>query len=326
MDFFTDNFVPKDTTSRISARRRRVMIKAVAAFNHSDHLKNRLMEGKRDQSDFDKPFILGEEYESAKIENDNFKMELLTLKEKAANCPVKDRNVILQIHGGGYINAFKLQYKRMATWYSESMSGADVLSIDYRVAPKDLYPAALEDAVFSYNWLLEQGYLPSHIVVAGDSAGGGLSLALCLYLRDHGMAMPKGIICMSPWTDLSMSGASYKTNFDIDAVLGGSETSIIYNNPYPGDQDVHCPYISPLFGDYRDFPPMLVQVGRNEMLLDDSLQLVKKVRSAGCKVRLSEYEDMFHVFQMSKPVLSEAKTAWKEIEDFLNIIQESHRD
>ncbi len=319
MDFFTDNYVTKDTSNPISNRRRRLLIKAVAAFNHSDYLKSRLMEGKRDQSDFDKPFILGEEYAVEKIENENFKMELLSLKEKADMAPA-DRRIVLQIHGGGYVNAFKLQYKRMATWYSESWEGADVLSIDYRVAPKDPYPAAVEDAFFSYKWLLEKGYRPENIVVAGDSAGGGLSLVLGLYLKDHGYDLPRGFICMSPWTDVSMSGDSYKTNFDVDAVLGGSDTSIICNNPYPGGEDPRIPYISPLFGDFTGFPPMLVQVGKNEMLLDDSLQLVKKVRSAGGQVRLSEYEDMFHVFQMSKPVLSEAKTAWKEIEDFFKNI------
>ncbi len=316
MDFYTDNFVPKDTSSRLSVRRRRMLIRAVAAFNHSDHLKGRLVEGRRDQSDFDKPFIMGEEYSTEKLENDNFKMELLTLKEKE-NIAVKDKKIVLQIHGGGYINAFKMQYRHMASWYSESFDGADVLSIDYRVAPKDLFPAALEDAVFSYNWLLERGYNPDNIVVAGDSAGGGLSLALCLYLRDHSMPLPAGIICMSPWTDLSMSGDSYKSNYDIDAVLGGSDSSIIFNNPYPGTHDVREPYISPLFGDYTSFPPMLIQVGRNEMLLDDSLGLARRARSAGVEVRLSEYEDMFHVFQLSKPMLSEAKMAWQEIADFL---------
>ncbi len=322
MEFYTDNFVPKDTSNRISNRRRRLMIKAVAAFNHSDHLKGRLMEGKRDQSDFDKPFLLGEEYTLSKIENENFKMELLTLKEKEAVAN-KDRKVILQIHGGGYINAFKLQYNHMACWYSESRNGADVLSIDYRVAPKDLFPAALEDAVYSYKWLLEQGYKCENIVVAGDSAGGGLSLALCLYLRDHGIQLPGGIIGMSPWTDVTMSGSSYTTNYEIDAVLGGSETSIIYNNPYPGKEDPKNPYISPLYGDYSGFPPMLIQVGKNEMLLDDSLGLAKKARDAGVKVRLSEYEDMFHVFQLSKPMLSEAKIAWEEVEAFLKHIDEN---
>ena len=149
------------------------------------------------------------------IEMEHFTMELLESKENAN----RDK-IILQLHGGGYIGPMKNIYRRFAVKYSQISFGAGVLTPDYRVAPEHPYPAALEDAVCAYEWLLAQGWFSEQIIVAGDSAGGGLAMALCHYLINHGRQLPCGIIAMSPWTDLTASGESYDTNYERDPLFG----------------------------------------------------------------------------------------------------------
>ena len=137
------------------------------------------------------------------IEEKNCRLELL-------ECEIKnERLVLLQLHGGGYIGGMRNAYRSFAGLYSELGRGMSVLTVDYRVAPEHPYPAALEDAITGYNWLLQAGWQEHEIVVAGDSAGGGLALALCMYLKNQNRKLPAGLICMSPWTDLTQSGASY---------------------------------------------------------------------------------------------------------------------
>ena len=245
----------------------------------------------------------------------DFSMKLLSAKE---NPDVE--HVILQLHGGGYMGAIRNAYYVFAGLYNEISHGMSVLSPDYRVAPENPYPAALNDAISSYKWLMERGYKPENIVLAGDSAGGGLSLALCMYLRDHDMPTPGGIIAMSPWTDLTASGPSYDFNYDKDPLYGGSRESLIYINAYPGDNDKKDPYISPAFGKFDGFPPMLIQVGSHEMLLSDSETVAAKAREAGVKVRLTVYEGMFHDFQMAYTAIPESKKAWAEAGRFLDIL------
>ena len=186
----------------------------------------------------------------------------------------------------------------------------------------DPYPAALEDAIACYKWLLSQGWFGSQIVLAGDSAGGGLAMCLTMYLRDHDMPLPAGIVAMSPWTDLTAGGESYETNYERDPLFGNTRDSLIYVNDYPGDHDKMDPYISPLFGDFRGFPPMLIQAGSIEMLLSDSVDAAAKARNQGVKVRLSVYEGMFHVFQMGYLNFPESKRAWAEVKRFLKVIKE----
>lgn len=235
--------------------------------------------------------------------------------------------VILQLHGGGYIGPMKNIYRRFAVRYSKISLGADVLTPDYRVAPEHPFPAALEDAVYSYRWLLEEkGYQPSQIVLAGDSAGGGLALALCHYAKDHGLPLPGGIILMSPWTDLTLRGASYETNYEIDPLFGNSKENMIYQCSYIGDADPASPYLSPIYGDFAGFPPMLFQVGSYEVLLDDTRDAVKKARKAGVKVHCSVYDGMFHVFQMGLDLIPESREAWAEAEVYLQKIYQIHRE
>ena len=212
-------------------------------------------------------------------------------------------------------------YRRFAVRYSKISYGADVLSVDYRVAPEHPFPAALEDAAAGYRWLLEEkGYEPEKIVIAGDSAGGGLALSLVLYLKDQGLPLPGGIITMSPWADVTLSGESYESKYEIDPLFGNSRENMLYQCSYIGDADPKNPYLSPLFGDFSGFPPILMQVGEYEVLLSDTLRVSDKAKKAGVKVRTSVYAGMFHVFQMGLDLIPESREAWEEIGEFLRII------
>lgn len=249
------------------------------------------------------------------IETEAFWMELLEQKETP-----NTEKIILQLHGGGYVGAMRNAYRMFAGLYSEVSHGMSVLTVDYRVAPEHPYPAALLDAYAAYQWLLDQGWFSEQIILVGDSAGGGLAMALCHYLKDMGKQLPCGIVAMSPWTDLTASGESYDTNYERDPLFGRTRESLIYNKDYVGENDPMDAYISPLFGDFREFPPMLIQVGSYEMLLSDSVSVTAKAREQGVKVRLSIYEGMFHIFQMAAKMLPESKRAWVEIGKFIELL------
>ncbi len=253
------------------------------------------------------------------LEMENFTMELLTREDNYEE--YGERRAILQLHGGGYYGKMHNTYRYAAMTYSEVSGGYDILTPDYRVAPENPFPAALEDAEEAYKWLLEHDYRPEHIVVAGDSAGGGLTLALCLKLRDTGMPLPSGIITMSAWTDLTKSGDSYQENYDSDPIFGGTRNTLVYKEGYYAGNDPMNPYISPINGDYHGFPPMLMQVGELEMLLDDTLSVAQKARYDGVRIREHTYPGMFHIFQMGFFLYPESKEAWNEIRAFLKIIR-----
>lgn len=249
-----------------------------------------------------------------KLYMEHFEMEYLRPEN------TENKQIVLQLHGGGYIGPMKNIYRNFAVMYSKAAKGADVLTIDYRVAPEYTYPAALEDAISAYEWILEQGYLPEQIVVAGDSAGGGLALALALYLRDNNKRLPKGIITMSAWADLTCEGESYKSQYESDPLFGNTKDSMIFNSTYIGEHDPKHPYISPVFGEYDGFPAILMQVGSSEMLLSDTLEVARKIKEEGGKVRLTVYEGMFHVFQMSMNLIPESRMAWQEVRQFFKTI------
>lgn len=255
-------------------------------------------------------------YRVTDIEMEKFHMELLEAEQNTHHLAV------LQLHGGGYIGTLMNAHRSTGLLYSEAGKGASVLTIDYRVAPENPYPAALEDAIAAYLWLLENGFREDEIILSGDSAGGGLAMALCMYLRDHKLPLPKGIVAMSPWTDMTASGTSYDENFEKDPLFGKTRDSLIYNKDYLGSEDPKNPYLSPLFGDFTDFPPMLIQVGTIEMLLSDSVSVAKKAREQGVKVRLSKYEGMFHVFQRAMLLMPESRKAWVEVEKFIEVLLE----
>lgn len=294
--------------------RSRIIREIVAEFNQHSHLKSVLVEENRSKSEIDKPFHYPEHVEAVRYHMPEFEMELLSWKESDSPW------VILQLHGGGYVGALKNSYRTMAGLYAEVGKGAKVLTIDYRVAPEHPFPAALMDAYAAYCWLLEQGHSGKQIILAGDSAGGGLAMALCHYLKDHEVELPAGIIAMSPWTDLTAGGSSYKDNYEIDPVFGCGGDYLIHDSAYIGEHDAKNPYISPAFGDFTGFPPMLIQVGTCEMLLSDSEIVAKKALEAGVKVRLSKYEGMFHVFQMAAKLMPESSKAWSEVGKYIELL------
>ena len=264
-------------------------------------------------------FFPNNSLEYLKTDDSNMPEDRAGKEDTAERLLTENREVVLQLHGGGYIGKMKNAYRDFAVLYARMPGERAVLSVDYRVAPEDPYPAALEDAYAAYQWLLEMGCRGSQIIVVGDSAGGGLALALCLYLKDKGEPLPKKLVLMSPWTDLAATGDSYETNFEKDPLFGNTTDSMIYSNAYYGENDPKTPYISPLYGNYEGFPPMLFQVGGAEMLLSDSARAAKKAKAAGCEVQLTIYDEMFHVFQLGMKKMKESREAWKEIEEFLTI-------
>ena len=296
------------------SRRSKLIKMLVAEFNSKRIFQDRFSPESFNKSEMDVEYNYPEHLVAERISMENFEMEKLTWKDSTSKW------VILQLHGGGYVGAMRRHYKQMAGLYSEVGGGATVVTVDYRVAPEHPFPAALEDALEAYEWLLEQGYKNDQIILAGDSAGGGLAMALCHTLKARWRGTPAGIVAMSPWTDLTLSGSSYKDNYDIDPVFGNERSELIFENPYVGDADPKDPRISPLFGDFYGFPPMLIQVGTDEMLLSDSISVAEKAKSAGVKVRLSVYPGMFHVFQMAGTIMDESKQAWAEVKHFFEEI------
>lgn len=291
------------------------LVRDLIAHFASDHLIGRkIKNGDFRKKMVEPPWSVPNGFLLSEISMDNFRMEWLQSKESCSD------KALLQLHGGGYIGAMRNAYRNFAVTYSSLGNGMPVLTADYRVAPQDPFPAALEDAYASYRWLLENGYQGEQIFLAGDSAGGGLALALAMCLRDRGEPMPCGIIAMSPWTDLTASGESYETNYEKDPLFGGTKDSMIYNREYVGLEDPRNPYISPAFGSFEGFPPMLIQAGSYEMLLSDSEIVAKKAKEQGVKVRLHIYEGMFHVFQMAMRHMPESRLAWKEAGKFLALV------
>lgn len=298
-----------------TSKRAKVLAEIVNRF-YGDHLIGRkLKTGELRKTKKEPEWRVPKLFEFEHIEMFDFTMKLLTRKEN----PQTDRAILL-LHGGGYMVPVRNNYYKMAGVLNEVSGGLPVLVPDYRVAPENSYPAALDDALSAYDWLLKKGFKGEQIILAGDSAGGGLAFALTMYLRDHLLPIPGGIIAMSPWTDLTASGESYESNYLIDPIFGNTKESMIYQNDYPGFRDKTHPYISPVFGSFHDFPPMLIQVGEREMLLSDSVNVVAKAKEQGVSVRLSIYPGMFHVFQFAFHRLPESKRAWEEIRHFINII------
>lgn len=207
------------------------------------------------------------------------------------------KNIILYCHGGGYMTGSSM-YARILTTKLATSTLMEVLSFDYRLAPENPYPAALEDAVKAWDYLMLLGYGARDIIVAGDSAGGNLALTLVHELRRTKRMTPKGIILMSPWTDLCSTGISHQLKAEIDPVLSKEyiEQAI---QAYALEEELTNPLISPLYGEFKDFPPTYIQVGKNEILLSDSIMLYEKMIKANVPVKLDIFKGMWHVFQMS---------------------------
>jgi acetyl esterase/lipase len=225
-----------------------------------------------------------------------------------------DRHV-LYLHGGSYVAGWPGLYRDL-TWRLASLCRARVLCIDYRLAPEHPFPAALDDAVAAYRWLLSHGADPQRIALMGDSAGGGLVLATMLRLRDEGVALPATAVVVSPWTDLALTGESLHLNAAIDPLIPVELASRVVDLCLAG-ADPRDPYASPLYGDPTGLPPTLILVGGDDVLRDDAVRMADRMRTAGCCVEIEVWPRMWHVWHMLMRVMPEAKAAMAHIAKFM---------
>ncbi|MFC1744609.1 alpha/beta hydrolase [Candidatus Riflebacteria bacterium] len=226
----------------------------------------------------------------------------------------RDR-VILYTHGGGYVCGSCQDHRAIVARF---VTGCDVaaLQFDYRLAPEHPFPAAIEDSVSAYRYLLEQDIDPTNIVIAGESAGGGLCLATLLSLREQEIPLPAAAVAISPWTDLACTGESYKSKADVCLSPGGSWT--VFGKYYFADYEPTNPLISPLYGELQGLPPILLYAGEDEVLRDDSIAFAAKTKEAGVDITLNIGEGMLHCFPLLPPFVPEAKKAIEEIFAFIN--------
>lgn len=228
---------------------------------------------------------------------------------------VESDRVILYLHGGGYVFCSPRTHSDLILRLARA-SKARAVAIDYRLAPENPHPAAVEDALAAYKCLLDNGTDPSRIAVMGDSAGGGLALVLLQTLRDRKMPLPACAVCMSPWADLTCSGESFKKNSWKDPVLP-SKTTAEFARMYQPEGDLALPSVSPLFGDFSNLPPILIHVGTNEILLDDSRRIAEKAAKTNTIVEIKVWPKMIHIFQMLSVILPEARQSIREIGQFV---------
>ncbi|MCY1288922.1 Monoterpene epsilon-lactone hydrolase [compost metagenome] len=229
---------------------------------------------------------------------------------------VEADRVLLYLHGGGYAVGSANAYRSLASHLAAACE-ARVLTIDYRLAPEHPFPAAVDDALAAYRGLLDGGVDPVHLAVAGDSAGGGLSMALLLAIRDAGLPQPAATAVMSPWVDMTQSGASWVGKCAVDPMLGRPGEGPSMADLYLNGADPRHPLASPMLADLHSLPPVLIQVGSSECLLDDSTILATRLAAADVKVVLDVWPRMIHVFQGMVDQLEEAREAIASIARFL---------
>jgi len=222
---------------------------------------------------------------------------------------------ILFIHGGSFVAGSIASHRTLAGNVAIA-SKTRALLIDYRLAPEHPFPAGLEDSVAAYEWLLTQGLAPGQVIVAGDSAGGTLTLALLIHLRDRHQPMPAAAVCLCPATDLSFSGGSMVTNLKKDIMLNLSEERT-YIGAYLNGADPRAPLASPTYADLHGLPPLLMQVGSHELLLSDVERFAEKARAAAVDVTLEVWPEMQHDWQVAAKLLPEGRLAIAHVGDFV---------
>ena len=238
------------------------------------------------------------------------------------------KKVLYYLHGGCYIAGLTNNYHSFVRDFCDMEESITVVLLDYKTAPEYKYPVQLDEAEDIWNELtVIQGYRPENIIIGGDSSGGNLALALLLKIRDKGKKMPAGAFLLSPWTDMTMSGKSYIRNYQKDVEIGERKAvlteekrkmlmdSDIYS--FIGDADRKSPYLSPLFASYEGFPHMFFAVGESEMLLDDTLGVVKKLEKADIPVICDRKPDMFHSYVLYKNMMPESKESFIKIKNFV---------
>jgi acetyl esterase/lipase len=230
---------------------------------------------------------------------------------------VRDDRVLLYLHGGCYATGSVETHRDLIIRLSIETS-MRVLGLNYRLAPQHPFPAAVEDATAAYRWLLKMGIEPSRIAIAGDSAGAGLALAATVVIRDEGFPLPGALVCLSPWVDLAVTGDSMNSNAGADPIVS-REMLLGWGGLYLGDRDPRTPLASPLYADLRGIPPILIQVGSAEVLLDDSRRLAECASAAGVNTTLEVWPDMIHVWHTFAAILPEAREAIEQTGKFVRL-------
>jgi monoterpene epsilon-lactone hydrolase len=271
--------------------------------------------------------VLDVEKERAETEalaaNFKTKIELTCISVNANKVPAEwiitpktsaDR-VILYLHGGSYNSGSIASHRSLAANIANAAK-ARALIIDYRLAPEYPFPAAVEDAKAAYRWLLENQLSPDHIIVAGDSCGGGLALSLLISLRDEEQPLPAAAVCLSPWTNLTCTGKSWETNLKKDIMLD-SGALIKSAQLYLGGSDPRMPLASPLYADLKGLPPLLIQVGSEELFLSDATRFAEQAQAAAVKVTLQVWKGMQHEWHFAANILPEGRQAIEQIGQFI---------
>jgi acetyl esterase/lipase len=222
---------------------------------------------------------------------------------------------IYYLHGGGYVMGSIGTHRDMISRLSRAVR-ARALAIDYRLAPENPFPAAVEDSTSAYRWLISTGVDPARLVIAGDSAGGGLTMATLVALRDAGDPLPAAAVCLSPWVDLEGVGESMTTRAEVDPMVQ-RESLLQSAKAYLRDAAPRTPLAAPLYANLAGLPPLLIQVGTAETLLDDSTRLAERARAAGVEVILELWDDMIHVWQFCAAMLPEGQQAIDRIGEFV---------
>jgi acetyl esterase/lipase len=235
------------------------------------------------------------------------------------NTDNSDENIIFYCHGGGYMTGSCLYAREITTKLSQ-YNKCKVLSFNYRLAPEHPYPAALEDAYKAWEYILNQGFNPSNIIIAGDSAGGNLALVLTLLLKDKKESMARGLVLFSPWTDMTSSGDSYHSKELLDPILDNEYIKRAVEGYLAGASPTE-PLVSPIFGDLKGFPPVYIQVGTNEILYDDSYSLYEQLLKDNVFAKLDVFQGMWHVFQMSP--IKASREAFERVTEFIDSLYSS---
>lgn len=222
--------------------------------------------------------------------------------------------VIFYTIGGGYVSGTCSDHRALVAKVAQK-SGVALLMFDHRLAPEDPYPAALVDSLKAYTWLLAQGTSSRNIVIMGESAGGGLCLATLLAIRDQGLPLPSGAVALSPWTDLTLSGESYRTKRDV--CISPPGMSKVCSKYYYGENDPKHPWISPLYGDLDGLPPIFINVGTYETMMDDSTRFAAKAKASGVDMTLTIGEKMLHCYPLMAGMFPEATQALDEVCAFI---------
>jgi epsilon-lactone hydrolase len=272
---------------------------------------NTVQEQRKALEGFAKLSILPSKTNIQPIQIDKLASEFISVGDTPDDC------VVLYLHGGAYNIGSLNTHRDLAARISKA-SKIKTLLVDYRLAPEHPHPAAVEDAVLAYRWLLKNGIPSNNIVIAGDSSGGGLAIAALVMLRESGDELPAAAVCLSPWTDLEGRGESIKTHINTDPFLTPEWLHLMAKN-YISHTDPRMPLVSPIYADLNNLPPLLIQVGSEEILLSDSVRLAERARESGVDTTLDIWDNMWHVWHFFAGQMPEGNKAVIKVGQFIRL-------